>query len=53
MHDDGVCVIEWADRIQRLLPPDHLLITLTATDDTEHRLDFHPTAPAPRNCFRD
>ncbi len=45
MGDDGVCVIEWADRIQRLLPPDHLLITLTATDDTKRRLDFHPTGP--------
>ena len=43
MSDDGVCVIEWADRIERLLPPDHLFLTMTATDDTERRLDFHPT----------
>jgi tRNA threonylcarbamoyladenosine biosynthesis protein TsaE len=45
MSDNGVCVIEWADRIQRLLPPDHLLITMTATDDTERQLHFHPTGP--------
>ena len=45
MRDDGVCVIEWADRIQPLLPPDHLLITLTATEETERRLDFHPAGP--------
>ncbi len=43
MGDDGVCVIEWADRIERLLPSDHLLLTMTATDDTERRLAFHPT----------
>ena len=42
MSDNGVCVIEWADRIQRLLPPDHLLIIMTESDDTERRLVFHP-----------
>ena len=45
MRDDGLCVIEWADRIQSLLPPDHLLITLAAIDDTQRRLAFCPTGP--------
>jgi tRNA threonylcarbamoyladenosine biosynthesis protein TsaE len=31
---DGVCLVEWADRVAGLLPADHLHITLTITGAT-------------------
>ena len=39
---DGVAIVEWAERIEPLLPPDHLRITLTALDDSRRRLTFEP-----------
>jgi tRNA threonylcarbamoyladenosine biosynthesis protein TsaE len=43
--DDGVAVVEWAERIEPLLPPDHLRITLAALDDTRRELSFEPHGP--------
>ncbi len=40
--DDGVAVVEWAERIEPLLPPDHLRITLAVLDDTRRQLTFAP-----------
>lgn len=40
--DDGVAIVEWAERIETLLPPDHLRITLNALDDTRRELVFEP-----------
>jgi tRNA threonylcarbamoyladenosine biosynthesis protein TsaE len=40
--DDGVAVVEWAERIEPLLPPDHLRITLAVLDDTRRELTFEP-----------
>jgi len=40
--DDGVAIVEWAERIEPLLPPDHLRITLTVLDDTRRELIFEP-----------
>ncbi len=40
--DDGVAIVEWAERIESLLPPDHLRITLTALDDARRQLVFVP-----------
>ena len=41
----GAVVIEWADRVAELLPPDRLSITLEPVD--EHSRRFHCTATAP------
>lgn len=43
--DDGVAIVEWAERIEPLLPPDHLHVTLTALDDTHRELAFEPHGP--------
>lgn len=43
--DDGVAIVEWAERIESLLPTDHLRITLTALDDTRRELTFAPHGP--------
>jgi tRNA threonylcarbamoyladenosine biosynthesis protein TsaE len=36
-HGDGVCLVEWAERLQDLLPEDHLLITMSH-DGADHRI---------------
>ena len=40
--DDGVAVVEWAERIEPLLPPDHLRISLSVLGDTRRELAFEP-----------
>jgi tRNA threonylcarbamoyladenosine biosynthesis protein TsaE len=40
--DDGVAIVEWAERIEPLLPPDHLRITLAVLDETRRQLTFEP-----------
>lgn len=42
LRDDGVAIVEWAERVEGLLPPDHLRITLAALDDTRRQLTFAP-----------
>jgi tRNA threonylcarbamoyladenosine biosynthesis protein TsaE len=37
---DGVCLIEWADRVTDVLPPDHLRITLTITGECSRRIEL-------------
>jgi tRNA threonylcarbamoyladenosine biosynthesis protein TsaE len=34
----GVCLVEWADRVESCLPPDHLRITLAVTGETSRGL---------------
>ena len=34
---DGVCLVEWADRVPRGLPPEQLRITLEVTGETSRR----------------
>ena len=48
MEGTGLCVIEWADRIESLLPPDHLTVTLTPGSPDERHIDFSPTGPNAR-----
>lgn len=35
---DGICVVEWAERIEPLLPPDRLAVTLVYVNHTTRRL---------------
>ncbi|MHB1417427.1 MAG: tRNA (adenosine(37)-N6)-threonylcarbamoyltransferase complex ATPase subunit type 1 TsaE [Chloroflexota bacterium] len=37
---DGVCLVEWAERLRPLVPADYLLVTLEVTGDTTRRLRF-------------
>jgi tRNA threonylcarbamoyladenosine biosynthesis protein TsaE len=43
--DEGVAIVEWAERIEPLLPADHLRITLITLDDTRRQLTFAPHGP--------
>jgi tRNA threonylcarbamoyladenosine biosynthesis protein TsaE len=42
---EGVCLIEWAERIADLLPADHLRITITATAPQSRRLMLTESGP--------
>ena len=37
---DGVCLIEWADRVKGVLPAEHLRITITPTGETSRRFEI-------------
>jgi tRNA threonylcarbamoyladenosine biosynthesis protein TsaE len=38
LYGDGVCMIEWAERIAEILPPERLWITLHYIDDAKRRI---------------
>jgi tRNA threonylcarbamoyladenosine biosynthesis protein TsaE len=42
---DGVCLIEWADRVLDGLPDDHLRIVLEPTGETSRRVTLEATGP--------
>jgi tRNA threonylcarbamoyladenosine biosynthesis protein TsaE len=44
----GVCLIEWADRVAGVLPPDHLRIDIDVTGPTARR--FHLEAHGPKSA---
>lgn len=37
-EDDGICLIEWADRVPGCLPTEHMRITLSVTGQSSRRL---------------
>ncbi|WP_088252710.1 tRNA (adenosine(37)-N6)-threonylcarbamoyltransferase complex ATPase subunit type 1 TsaE [Fimbriiglobus ruber] len=43
LHGDGVCVIEWADKVPGALPADRLTIAITITGPTARRLEVTAT----------
>ncbi|WP_243373901.1 tRNA (adenosine(37)-N6)-threonylcarbamoyltransferase complex ATPase subunit type 1 TsaE [Geotalea sp. SG265] len=42
-HGDGVCLVEWAERLEETLPEDHLLITMSHDGDDCRTLSFTPS----------
>jgi tRNA threonylcarbamoyladenosine biosynthesis protein TsaE len=36
---DGVCLVEWADRVEGVLPAEHLRVTIAVTGETSRRFD--------------
>ncbi|HJZ57691.1 MAG TPA: tRNA (adenosine(37)-N6)-threonylcarbamoyltransferase complex ATPase subunit type 1 TsaE [Gemmataceae bacterium] len=36
---DGVCLVEWADRVAEALPPERLTLTLSVTGPTSRRVE--------------
>jgi tRNA threonylcarbamoyladenosine biosynthesis protein TsaE len=37
---DGVCLVEWADRVESILPAEHLRVTIAITSETSRRFEF-------------
>lgn len=48
LEGEGVCLVEWADRVPGCLPEDHLRITLTVTGPTSRRVQLEATGPRHR-----
>ena len=47
LNDASIVVVEWADRVAALLPPDCVHVRITATGETERRLEIDaPAAPS-------
>jgi tRNA threonylcarbamoyladenosine biosynthesis protein TsaE len=42
----GVCLVEWADRVGRQLPPDHLRITMHVSGEQSRRVELEGYGPA-------
>jgi len=42
LYGSGICLIEWADRVKELLPPDHLTIELYYLEETKRRVVLRP-----------
>jgi tRNA threonylcarbamoyladenosine biosynthesis protein TsaE len=45
LEGDGVCLVEWADRVEPCLPAEHLRITLTITGPTSRRACLEARGP--------
>jgi len=39
----GVLVIEWGDAVASMLPRDHLLVSITSTDESGRLIEFVPS----------
>jgi tRNA threonylcarbamoyladenosine biosynthesis protein TsaE len=42
---DGVCLIEWADRVEKYLPPEYLRVELTITGPTSRHFEVAGIGP--------
>jgi tRNA threonylcarbamoyladenosine biosynthesis protein TsaE len=45
LYGDGVCLIEWGDRVDAVLPADHLRCEIEITGETARRFRFTGTGP--------
>jgi tRNA threonylcarbamoyladenosine biosynthesis protein TsaE len=45
LQSNGVCLIEWADRVAEVLPPDHLRIEIDVTGATSRRFRIAASGP--------
>jgi tRNA threonylcarbamoyladenosine biosynthesis protein TsaE len=39
-EDDGVCLVEWANRVEDCLPAEHLRITISVASETGRRVEI-------------
>ena len=44
-YGDGVCVVEWADRVADALPADRLEIRMTVVSESRREIALAPTGP--------
>jgi tRNA threonylcarbamoyladenosine biosynthesis protein TsaE len=51
IYSDGVTIIEWAETIKSLLPPERLDIELKMTGDTDRELVFNTDSPRLRTVI--
>ena len=44
LEGDGICVIEWADRMGELLPESHIQVKITVEDEFTRAIEMSPTS---------
>jgi tRNA threonylcarbamoyladenosine biosynthesis protein TsaE len=49
---DGVCLVEWADRVTACLPADHLRIIITSTGENSRRFTLESTGETSAEIVR-
>jgi tRNA threonylcarbamoyladenosine biosynthesis protein TsaE len=52
-ESNGVCLVEWGDRVEKLLPSDHLRITIAVTGETARRFLIDGTGDKSRKLVAD
>jgi tRNA threonylcarbamoyladenosine biosynthesis protein TsaE len=50
---DGVCLVEWADRVEPCLPPQHLRITIAVTGETSRQFQIEGRGESYGNVVRE
>ncbi len=45
LEGDGICVIEWGDRMGELLPESHIQVIITAEDEFTRTIEVSPISP--------
>jgi tRNA threonylcarbamoyladenosine biosynthesis protein TsaE len=51
LYGDGVCVLEWADKVQDVLPKDCLTLQIQILSETARRIEFTATGPASKELL--
>jgi tRNA threonylcarbamoyladenosine biosynthesis protein TsaE len=46
LRGDGVCVIEWADKVESALPAEHLRVEIEVVDGDRRRIRLTASGPA-------
>ena len=42
---DGICIVEWSERLDELLPADHLIVTMEHAGDDQRRVTLEANGP--------
>jgi tRNA threonylcarbamoyladenosine biosynthesis protein TsaE len=50
LEQNGVVIVEWADRVRALLPPESILVTITATGRKRRMIDIGRPGRDDRAC---
>jgi tRNA threonylcarbamoyladenosine biosynthesis protein TsaE len=50
---NGVCLVEWGDRVERYLPADHLRITIAVTGENSRRFTIEATGERSAKVVRE
>ena len=51
-YGEGVSVIEWADRVSDILPPDRLDVAISITGESDRAFHFQSTGPLSRRLMQ-
>jgi tRNA threonylcarbamoyladenosine biosynthesis protein TsaE len=50
---DGVCLVEWADKVEPTLPAEHLRVTITVVDESRRRFELAAAGDRYEELVRD